>query len=369
MTANHETASVRAAFEKHFGTAPDVVAYSPGRVNLLGEHTDYNGGFVLPMALRGLGVSIALGKGDKPGVIEAYSDTFDQTEVRMITDSHEGRWSDYLLGCLKAVAEAEVASTGLRVALETTLPMGAGLSSSAALEVVSIKAALALYGREMNAVDVAIKARAVENDFVGMPCGIMDQFASSVGDPGVAMFLNTRTLAYELVETSPDYAFVIIASGVSHQLTEGGEDGYATRVAECQAACKALSINMISDLGVGDLGRIEDLPSPLDRRVRHVVTDNQRVLEGVVALRDGNMVGFGELMVDSHRSQKEDYQITVAETDALVEACLSYGALGARQTGGGWGGSVVALVEAGAVEAFSQRVLAGFAKTSILAVT
>ena len=369
MTQEKETASVKAAFEKHFGQTPGVVAYSPGRVNLLGEHTDYNGGFVLPMALRGLGVSIALGKGDKPGVIEAYSDTFDQTELRTIEDGREGRWSDYLLGCLKAVAYEDVAATGLRVALETTLPMGAGLSSSAALEVVSIKAALALFGRTMSSVDVAVKARAVENEFVGMPCGIMDQFASSVGDPGVAMFLNTRTLDYELVETSPDFAFVIIASGVSHQLVDGGEDGYATRVAECQAACKALNVEMLSDLGVGDLDRINGISEPLNRRARHIVNDNKHVLDGVVALRNHDMAFFGKLMVASHLSQKDDYQITVDETDAIVEAALSFGALGARQTGGGWGGSVVALVEKDQVDAFSQRILDRFEKTSILAVT
>ena len=346
-----------------------MVAYSPGRVNLLGEHTDYNGGFVLPMALRGLGVSMALGKGDKPGVIEAYSDTFDQTEIRDISDDREGRWSDYLLGCLKAVAYEDVAGTGLRVALETTLPMGAGLSSSAALEVVSIKAVLALYGREMNAIDVAVQARAVENDFAGMPCGIMDQFASSVGDPGVAMFLNTRTLAYELVKTSPDYAFVIIASGVSHQLVDGGEDGYSTRVAECKAACKALHVDMLSDLGPGDLERINAIPDPLNRRARHIINDNQHVLDGVAALSAGDMAKFGELMIASHASQRDDYQITVAKTDAIAETALSFGALGARQTGGGWGGSVVALIEKDKVDAFCERILATFDKASILAVT
>nr|WP_321456060.1 galactokinase [uncultured Cohaesibacter sp.] len=369
MTEENETAEVRAAFRKHFRIVPEVVAYSPGRVNLLGEHTDYNGGFVLPMALRGLGVSIALGKGNKPGFIEAFSDTFSETEVRSIKDEREGRWSDYLLGALKAVAEQDVAETGLKVALETTLPMGAGLSSSAALEVVSIKAALALYGRQMSNVDVAVKARAVENDFVGMPCGIMDQFASSVGDPGVAMFLNTHTLDYELVNTSPNYAFVIIASGVSHQLVEGGEDGYATRVAECQAACKALEVDMLSELGVNDLDRINAIAEPLNRRARHVVNDNQHVLDGVAALRAHDMAKFGELMVASHKSQREDYQITVAETDALVEAALANGALGARQTGGGWGGSVVALIEKDRAEAFCKSILDQFQKASILAVT
>ncbi|WP_316860383.1 galactokinase [uncultured Cohaesibacter sp.] len=361
-----ETKAVADAFLKQFGIEPEVTAYSPGRVNLLGEHTDYNGGYVLPMALRDLGVSIALAKGDEPGVIKAYSDTFDEVETRSIEDVRQGRWTDYLLGCLKAVVYEEVEEFGLRVALATTLPMGAGLSSSAALEVVSLKGALELFGRKLNPVDVAILAQSIENNFIGMPCGIMDQFASSVGDPGVAMFLNTRSLDYELVATPEDYAFVIIASGVSHQHTE---NGYATRVAECLAACEALGVEKISDLGVADLDRVNQIAEPLNRRARHVIMDNQRVVEGVDALRKNDMVRFGQLMHDSHGSQRDDYEITVEKTDAMVEACLSRGALGARQTGGGWGGSVVALVEKSALEAFNKSILGDFDGIEILAVT
>ncbi|WP_116134026.1 galactokinase [Tropicimonas sp. IMCC34043] len=366
MTEAEQLQAVAAAFEARFGEAPETVVAAPGRVNLLGEHTDYNGGYVLPMALRDMGVAIAMGRGSAPGVIEAYSDTFHDAETRAITDGAERRWSDYVLGCLKAVVAEEVAETGVRLALITTLPMGAGLSSSAALEVASLRAANALFGKVLSPVETAIKARAVENDFVGMPCGIMDQFASSVGEPGKVLFLNTRTLDYTPAPSLPGHRFVIVHSGVSHQLTE---DGYATRVAECHAACAALGVGMLSDLGPEDMDRIAALPAPLNRRARHIVTDNRCALDGLAALTAGDAAAFGRLMIESHASERDDYEITVAETDALVEAALALGALGARQTGGGFGGSIVALVPAEKVEDWSGAIAAGFPAARVLAVT
>jgi galactokinase len=360
---------VSAAFEGHFGPAPEVATFAPGRVNLLGEHTDYNGGYVLPMALQGLGVAIAVSRGTAPGLVEAYSDTFHDSETRQITDGPERRWSDYLLGCLKLVAEADVAESGIRIALITTLPMGAGLSSSAALEVASIRAANALFGHDMSPEEVAIKARSVENYFVGMPCGIMDQFASSVGEPGQAMFLNTRTLEHDSAPSPAGHSFVILHSGVSHKLTEGGEDGYATRVAECAAACTALGVGMLSDLSMADLPRIATIPEPLNRRARHIVTDNQRAVDGVAALKAGDVTEFGRLMVESHASQRDDYQITVPETDALVEAALRVGAIGSRQTGGGWGGAIVSLVPDADVAAWCEAMVRDHPDTRVLAVT
>ncbi len=366
MSETELATRVTAAYQAHFGLAPEVATSAPGRVNLLGEHTDYNGGFVLPMALRGLGVAIAMGRGPAPGVIEAYSDTFHDAETRNITDGKEGRWSDYVLGCLKAVAEADVAETGLRIALITTLPMGAGLSSSAALEVASLRAVTELYGKEMTPEEIAIQARAVENDFVGMPCGIMDQFASSVGEPGNALFLDTRTLDHSPAPSPAGASFLILHSGVSHQLTE---DGYATRVAECNAACEALGIALLSDLGPDDLPRLDGIDDLLARRTRHVITDNQRVIDGLAALNAGDSEEFGRLMTSSHASQRDDYQITVPETDALVEAALDAGALGARQTGGGFGGSIVILAANDRVEAIGASLVDAFPKARVLAVT
>ncbi|MDV7141512.1 galactokinase [Tropicimonas sp. TH_r6] len=366
MSETELATRVAAAFQAHFGEQPEVATSAPGRVNLLGEHTDYNGGFVLPMALRGLGVAIAMGRGPAPGVIEAYSDTFHDAETRNIADGKEGRWSDYVLGCLKAVATEDVVETGLRIALITTLPMGAGLSSSAALEVASLRAVTELYGKEMTPEEIAIQARAVENDFVGMPCGIMDQFASSVGEPGNALFLNTRTLEHSPAPSPEGARFIIVHSGVSHQLTE---DGYATRVAECNAACEALGVELLSDLGPDDLPRLDTIDDLLARRTRHIITDNQRVLDGLTALKAGDVDGFGKLMVSSHASQRDDYEITVPETDALVDAALAAGALGARQTGGGFGGSIVILAATDKIEAIGAALVDAFPKARVLAVT
>ncbi len=365
MREAEQLQAVARAYEGHFGTAPEAVAFAPGRVNLLGEHTDYNGGYVLPMALRDLGVAIAVGRGE-PGRVEAYSDTFHSAELRRISDGREGRWSDYVLGCLKAVAADEVTASGIRIALITTLPMGAGLSSSAALEVATLRAVTELFSHPMSAVDIAHMARGVENDFVGMPCGILDQFASSVGVPGEVLFLDTRTLAYEPAPALPGYRFAIIHSGVSHQLTE---NGYATRVAECKAACEALGVELLSDLGIDDMARIEALAEPLNRRARHVISDNACARAGLAALQAGDAAEFGRLMNASHASERDDYQITVPETDAIAETAIATGALGARQTGGGWGGSVVALVREEGAEALSAEIAGRFPAAKVLAMS
>lgn len=364
MQANERT--VAAAFEAHFGAAPQVVASAPGRVNLLGEHTDYNGGLVLPMALKDLGVAVAAGFGAPPATMEAWSETFQQSDVRGIDEERAGRWSDYLLGCAQAAAREEIARDGLRIAVSTSLPLGAGLSSSAALEVATLQAITRLFGKTMSPVEIALTARAVENDFVGMPCGIMDQFASSVGAPGTALFLDTRTLEYAPAPALPGHRFVVVDSGVSHKLTDSG---YATRVAECRAACKALGVAMLSDLGPEDADRIGALAEPLNRRARHIVTDNRLTREGFQALMAGDAATFGRLMIESHASERDDYQITVTETDALAAGAVEAGALGARQTGGGFGGAVVALVAEPAVEDWCAEIASRFPATKVLAVT
>lgn len=342
-----EDLSARAAsgFSARFGGAPDAVAFAPGRVNLLGEHTDYNGGFVLPMPLA-LGTAVAVGPEGTPGRIRVASEGFESEEERDIGERATGAWSDYILGCLAAQAAEIVATSGLRVFVASNLPVGAGLSSSAAIEVATIRAVHALTGRSDDPIRTAIAAREVENAFVGMPCGIMDQFAVSVGSIGQALFLDTRRLEYRKVDLPVGYRIVVIHSGVSHRLTD---DGYSTRVAECNAAAGALGVDLLSDLSPADLDRISHLPAPLAARARHVVTENQRVLDAVEALRSNDAAAFAALMVASHASQRDDYAVSLPEIDRLVETALDLGAVGARLTGGGFGGSVVALVEASAV--------------------
>lgn len=362
---NRLASEARAAYAARFGTAPDAVAWAPGRVNLLGEHTDYNGGCVLPMPLA-LGTAVALGPGDAPGVLNLASGDFEGGVSRRADETASGHWSDYLLGSLVAGGAGAVAATGLNAVVVSDLPVGSGLSSSAAIEIASLRALAALTGTALDPVEAAITARAVENGFIGMPCGIMDQFAVSVGTPGSALFLDTRTLAHEPAPLPSGHSFIVIHSGVSHKLAESG---YATRVAECKAACAALGVALLSDLGPDDLGRVEALDDPLDRRARHIITDNRLTREGVAALAAGDAVRFGALMVESHATERDNYEITVAETDAMVEAAVAAGALGARQTGGGFGGSIVVLATDASAAAVGAAITTAFPAARILAVT
>ena len=353
------------AFEKLYGDTPEAIAFAPGRVKLLGEHTDYNDGYVLPMPLS-LGVAVALGRGGEPGTLRVASDSFESEETRRTSEAASGAWSDYILGSLKALVEEELASDGLRVMVSSDLPVGAGLSSSAAVEVATLRAAGELFGKHLDPVEAAKLARLVENEFVGMPCGIMDQFAVSVGTIGDALFLDTRRLEHRPAPLPDGHRFLVIHSGADHKHTDSS---YATRVAECAAAREALNVSSLSDLGEADLPRIATLEPPLDGRARHIVTENARVLDAVKALAAGDIERFAAHMNASHDSQRDDYAITVRETDELVEGAREAGALGARQTGGGFGGAIVAMVAGDRVEEVSDRVADRFPRTRRLAVT
>jgi galactokinase len=356
---------VAKVFEGRFGAIPEAVTSAPGRVNLIGEHTDYNGGYVLPMTLN-MEVAVAIGSGFDAGAIDVYSETKKDMRRRSIDENATGHWSDYVLGSLRLSYGDQVANSGCCVAVAGTLPIGRGISSSAALEVAMIKAVAAVSNTCFEPAEIARMARRVENDFVGMPCGIMDQFAAVVGSYGKAVFLDTRSLEFETVPLFEGFGFVVVGSGVKHRLTEGS---YAERVAECKAACAALGVNELRDCDMADLDRIDKLDPPLNRRARHVVTENRRVLDAVEAMKAGDVAAFGRLMIESHVSQRDDYRVSVPEIDALVEAALAAGAIGARLTGGGFGGSIVALVETVNTDTFCRKVLDAFPQASLLAVT
>lgn len=357
--------SVSEAYEAKFGAKPKAIVTAPGRVNLLGEHTDYNGGFVLPMPLT-LEICIAIGEGEKPGKAELYSVSFDSSSEIDLSGSKEDEWSDFVLGSFQLSEHKPDLTAGYRLAVGSTLPMGAGISSSAALEVATLRAIAAFKGEEADPVAIAHTARKVENEFIGMPCGIMDQFASSVGTLNMALFLDTRSMEYELAPLFPGHKFITLHSGVTHKLTDGS---YEQRVKECNSACQKLGIEQLRDVGVEDLPRIESIGGVEAQRARHVVTENQRVLDAVQALKSGNAAMFGKLMVQSHLSQKDDYGITVEETDQLVEASLKLGAVGARQTGGGFGGSLVILLKEEDVDDWSEKMTTLFPQTRVIAIT
>ena len=355
--------AARQAFRLHYERPPSHVAYAPGRVNLLGEHTDYNGGLVLPMPLA-LGTAVAIGPSAHKGQIEISSDAFDIVETRQLSETSTGAWSDYVLG---SVIEMETSTnTGWQVAVATDLPLGSGLSSSAAIEIATMRAMAEAISQTVDPVELAKRARAVENDYVGLPCGIMDQFCVSVGTPGSALFLDTRTLEFEPVSLARNHKFVVVHSGVTHKLTD---DGYATRVKECQAACQMLDVEMLSDLSTKDLNRIATLPSPLNGRARHIVTENARVRRAVEALRASDVSTFGQLMIESHASQRDDYAVSVPEVDQLVSLALDVGAAGARLTGGGFGGSIVALVAEDQIDHWCKEIEKLNPKAKVLAIT
>jgi galactokinase len=237
--------------------------------------------------------------------------------------------------------------------------MTGGLSSSAALQVSTMRALRALYKLPIDDKQVALLAQQGEVEYVGVRVGVMDQMASSLGKQGYALFLDTLSLEYKLAPLPKGYRVAVVNSGVPRRLAEAG---YNTRRAECEQACKLLGVKLLREVSLQDLPRVEALPEPLNRRARHVVTENARVLEGMGALERGDYGRFGELMVASHRSLRDDYEVSIPELDELVELELRHGAIGARLTGAGFGGATVALVEDSRYEAFKEGVQQDYPK-------
>ncbi|MDR3515550.1 MAG: galactokinase [Azospirillaceae bacterium] len=328
------------AFEIAFGTGAAASARAPARANLLGEHTDYNEGYVLPTPLP-FWTGVEVGPGLVADTVEAYSVHFQDRCQRAYGVAKQGDWLDYVAGCIAILRQRGYVVPALRVAVETNIPMGAGVSSSAALEVATLRAIRHFLDLPIDDTELALIGQAAESGYVGMPCGIMDQMVSSLGTLGQALFLDIRTRERRNVPLPAGHRIAVVHSGVSHQLVDGG---YKQRVEECHAAAAALGVPWLRDVGPADLARINALPEPLNRRARHQMTENQRVLQAVTALEAHDVVRFGRLMCESHASQRDDYKVSVPAVDALVEAAMRHGALGARLTGGGFGGSIVALV-------------------------
>lgn len=332
------------AFREVFGASPEVVAEAPGRVNLLGEHTDYNEGYVLPAPLP-LTAQVAAAR--LRGQVDAYSANLHDRTHRAVDGPPAGHWTDYVAGCVWSLRAAGFDVPGVRVWVRSTVPLGSGLSSSAALEVAVMRALRELYRLPLDDVALARLAWRAEAEYVGVRCGIMDQMAASVGRPGEALFVDTRTLRWERVALPAGHRVLVVDSGVARRLADAG---YNLRRAECERAARELGVRALRDLGLEDLPRVQALADPLRRRARHVVTENARVLDGVRALRAQAAAEFGRLMTASHGSLAEDFEVSTPEVDRVVDACLRHGALGARVTGAGFGGAVVALVPQPAVE-------------------
>ena len=366
-------AAARAGFEDAYGGPPDGLWWAPGRVNLVGEHTDYNEGFVLPLALA-QGVAAAVRVRDD-GVLRVRSVQIGETvELAMdaITADTLDGWSAYPGGVAGALRAAGHDVPGLDVVLDADVPSGAGLSSSHALECSVAVAWNDLAGLGLDRTELALLVRAAENDFVGAPTGIMDQMASLHGRADHLVFIDTRSLEVEHVPfdlASSGLALLVIDSHTPHALV-GGE--YAERRESCATAAELLGVPALRDIEPADLdaalARLDD--DLLRRRVRHVVTEDARVLEVAAMLRSGADVrAVGPLLTASHASMRDDFEITVPQVDTAVEAALAAGAHGARMTGGGFGGCVVALVDTGDVDPVTRAVERAYDRAGFAAPT
>jgi galactokinase len=354
---------VRPAFGQRYGSQPSAVWSAPGRVNLIGEHTDYNDGFVLPFALpHRTAVAVSRAEGPQWTV---WSESNDDVVHFGPADLEPGRvsgWGAYVAGVLWALREAGVAVPPARIAIASDVPLGGGLSSSAALECAVLAAALDLAGATRPEAEWPAIAQRAENAYVGVPCGIMDQSAATLCRKGHALFLDCRSLETEhvpLALTAADLSVLVIDTRAPHRLVTGE---YAERRATCEAAARALGVPALRD--VTDLdAALAALPDDRSRRrVRHVVTENGRVGETVDRLRAGRPEAIGPLLDASHASLRDDYQVTVPELDVAAETAVTAGALGARMTGGGFGGCVIALVRAPEADSVAAAVVDAFAR-------
>jgi len=349
---------VSARFQQVYGERPAGVWAAPGRVNLIGEHTDYNDGYVLPFALPHR-TSVAAGPSPEWTVWSAQFDEGVSFKAPLAPGSITG-WAAYVAGVVWALREAGYEVPPARLAITSDVPLGAGLSSSAALECAVLTALVELAGLDLPVPDRPALAQRAENDFVGVPCGIMDQSAAVLCRAGHALFLDCRTGAVDHVPF--DATLLVIDTRAPHRLVTGE---YATRRAACEQAARSLGLSALRDATLDDVDRLTD---PLiRRRARHVVTENQRVLDAVALLRAGSEPQIGPLLSASHASLRDDYEVTVPELDVAAEAAEAAGAYGARMTGGGFGGCVIALVDSSAVESVADAATAAFASRGFTA--
>jgi galactokinase len=353
-----DSASVRERFRSMFGREPRLFA-APGRVNLIGEHTDYNDGFVLPIAIDRQTTVAAATRDDR--VIRVHSVNTDETlELDLDVDGkgNRGIWLDYVEGVARVLESRGHHLTGLDLVIDSDVPVGAGLSSSAALEVSSGLAMLAMLGAEIDPMRLALDAQQAEHRYVGTMSGIMDQFIAALGQKGNALLIDCRHLDASPVPIDmTDIAIAICDTSVRHELASSE---YNTRRRECERAVELLKIALPRIHALRDVTLVDFdthghlLPDPLFRRARHVVTENVRTLSAAISLRSGDYEKVGRLMLQSHLSLRDDYEVSIFELDTIVEIAHTIdGVYGARMTGGGFGGSAIALLRRDAIDAFT----------------
>jgi len=381
VTQTDAAAAARDLFVELTGREPLGHWSAPGRVNLIGEHTDYNDGFVLPFAIEHR-THVQLGLRED-GRIRVVS-TFDPVPVEVALDQldalfPEGRddvpeWSTYPLGvawALLAASGRDAASvTGVDIAIASDVPVGAGLSSSAAIEGATASALNDVWELGLDRVALAKVGRVAENEAVGAPTGIMDQMASMLGERDAAIFLDCRTLDTTIVDlgfAAAGLELLVMDTNVKHSHSTGG---YRERRASCELGASIMGVPALRDVRVEDLADAEAKTDDVTfRRMRHVVTEDQRVLDTVRTLREHGPRAIGELLLASHASMRDDFEISVPELDTAVEAAMAAGAIGARMTGGGFGGAAIALVDADRIDTVSDAVRRAFADAGFTAPT
>jgi galactokinase len=375
MRLNDLSAQVAADFLKAFNRPPRWIVAAPGRVNVIGEHTDYNDGFVLPMAIEFYAVMAA----DRPpgGENRVLIHSTAESEPASIDLSAPLRpsplkWSNYPRGVIAGFLERGINLGGLDVFLRSTVPLGGGLSSSAALEVSTATLIEAVSGKKLDPVEKALLCQKAEHEFANVPCGIMDQFISVMGRESHLLLLDCRTRKTELVPMrDPSVELLISNTNVRHEL---GSGQYAKRRAQCEAAACVLGVPSLRDAQPASLqsarGKMEDV---VFRRARHVIGENERTVQAAAAVRASQWQKVGDLMYASHKSLRDDYEVSCAELDAIVEIAEGIGpqggVYGCRMTGGGFGGCTVALVKTDAVQAVTQQIGAAYKEKTGLTAT
>ncbi len=365
-------AALKAYHKQQTGDDAPRIFQAPGRVNLLGEHTDYSGGFCMPAALSFNTLIAATTRPDR--TLRLHSLDYQETVSVPLDDLESwrtgegaGHWGAYLAGAAWSLNERGIVITGADFSVSGNVPQGAGLSSSASVEVASATALLALAGASLPGPQIALACQRAENVYVGAPCGIMDQYISACGVAGNALAIDTRALSAELAPI-PDALRLVVCNSMVRHSVGGGE--YGQRRQEVEEAAAAIGVKELRDATLADLEAASSKMSlEAFKRGRHVISDSQRVLDGVAALRSGDTAGFGRLMSAAHISYRDDFEASCEECDLLVELAMDLpGCLGSRLTGGGFGGCTVSLVTAGAAENFAAALQARYKeKTGVLA--
>ncbi|HEX9110717.1 MAG TPA: galactokinase [Terriglobales bacterium] len=347
-------------FQQSYGTHPKIFR-APGRVNLIGEHTDYNDGFVMPAAIEFYTWVAASKRNGR--ILHVHSDQFAET-VDLSLDALAGpprkHWSDYIRGVAAVMQATGYTLSGANLVIQGQVPLGAGLSSSASLEVSTALALISVSNFELPPLELVKICQRAEHEYAGTRCGIMDQFIATFGRSGHALMLDCRSLDYNLLPIPPDVRLVMCNTMVRHELAAGE---YNHRRADCETGVRTLGQHLPNVLALRDvtLAGLErhrnELPEPVYRRCRHVISENQRVLAAADALQSRDLGRFGLLMYESHSSLRDDYEVSCRELDLLVElASACEGVYGARMTGGGFGGCTVNLVRSDAVDRFQYRI-------------